>query len=60
MLNLLKLLRSVRGPLFTLVLGAFLVFLGIVAGGAGRTIAGATLIVFSIFLLARRWPLTWR
>lgn len=56
MLNLLKRLRSVRGPLFTLVLGAFLVFLGIVAGGVGRTIAGATLIACSLFLLARRLP----
>lgn len=60
MLGWLKLLRSIRGPLFTLVLGVFLVFLGIVAGGAGRTIAGVTLIVFSLFLLARRWPLTAR
>jgi hypothetical protein len=51
---MLKRLISGSGPLFTLVLGAGLVFLGIVAGGAGRAFAGAAQIVFSLYGLARR------
>jgi hypothetical protein len=53
---MLKWLMSGTGPVFTLALGAGLVFLSIVSGGAGRAIAGAALITFSIYGLVRRGP----
>lgn len=51
---MLRLLGGDSSPLVTLVLGAALALLGVAAGATGIALAGAALIVFSLFGLARR------
>ena len=51
---MLKLIGADSFPLVTLVLGAALVILALATAAAGAAFAGAALIVFSLFGLARR------
>jgi hypothetical protein len=51
---MLRLIGADSFPLVTLVLGAVLVILALATATAGPAFAGAALIVFSLFGLARR------